>query len=704
MFKVLDMWTDEQLLGQGWTQEQINQWRMDQGIQVETVTSVGAATNTLPEIVESKPGSLNAGSATFLQNKTQLILVVCMLIVAPLSLYSSMFAEGPQGPAGQEGQQGENGTAGSSFHLVQSSFDLPVCDETLQNQIFFVANDSGFAVCQNGNYFDVDLTGPQGESGLNGTDGIDGVNGTDGSDGVNGTNGTNGQNGDDGTDGTNGIDGQDGSNGADGLDGLTSLIVSSIEPNGVNCPDGGTRIDTGIDDNEDGALGSGEIDDTVFVCNGTDGNDGSDGTNGSSTSTMMVATLTIAPSYLGCNGTGQLLQQGLDDGSGGGTPQNGILEAGEILTSSLICTTFSVSQVVDMNAGTGNSAPSNFVTVNSTMYFTASAGGSAELWSLDTNGTLTSVYSGTVLGLKAVGSHLMFLGSDTSAGLEPWIFNPSNTTAWRIADINPGTSDSFAGQFTLLGTTVYFSARDGAGVFDLWAYEQSNSTVWKVDDGSGPVEIVVVGSHVYYATSNELRMYNTTSSTSYDIDINPGPLASSPSSLVVMGTTIYMSANDGSVGKELQAYETTNNSTWTAADIRTGVAGSSPSYITVMGTRLYMQATSGSYFELWVYDTVNNSFWEVSNIQSTSGSNGPEDLTAYQYTIYFSANDGTTGEELWAHHAVNGTTWQVVDLDPSGGYVGEIYLHGGNIFFASQDGTTGIELWQLVFSRTVTFV
>ena len=695
------MWTDEQLLGQGWTQEQIHQWRIDQGIQIEAVTSVAAATNTLPEIVESKPGSLNAGAATFLQNKTQSILVVCMLIIAPLSLYSSIFAEGPQGPAGQEGQQGENGTAGSSFHLVQSSSDLPICDGSLQNQIFFIANESGFAVCQNGNYFNVDLTGPQGEAGLNGTDGNDGIDGTDGINGTNGLNGIDGQDGDDGTDGNNGFDGQDG---ADGSNGLTSLIVSTIESNGVNCPEGGTRIDTGIDDNSDGALGSGEIDDTVFICNGTDGNDGSDGTNGSSTSTMIVATLTIAPSYLGCNGTGQLLQQGLDDGSGGGIAQNGILESGEILTSSLICTTFSVSQVVDLNVGSGNSAPSNFVTVNSTMYFTATAGGSAELWSLDSNGTLISVYSGTALGVQAVGSHLMFLGSDASAGLEPWIFNPSNTTAWRIADINPGTSGSFAGQFTLLGTTVYFSARDGAGVFDLWAYEQSNSTVWKVDDGSGPLEIVVVGSHVYYATSNELRMYNTTSSSSYDIDINPGPLASSPSNLVVMGTTIYMSANDGSVGKELQAYETTNNSSWTAADIRTGNAASSPSYITIMGTRLYMQATSGSYFELWAYDTVNNSFWEISNIQSTSGSNGPQDLTAYQYTIYFSANDGTTGEELWAHHAVNGTTWQVVDLDPSGGYVGEIHLHGGNIYFASQNGTTGIELWRLIFSRTVTFV
>lgn len=692
------MWTDEQLLGQGWTQDQINQWRNEQGIQVEHVAAIATKMNALPEVVDSKSGSIDAVAATFLHNKTQFILVVCMLIVAPLSLYSSMFAEGPQGPAGQEGQQGENGTAGSSFHLVQSSSDLPVCDASIQNQIFFVANESSFAVCQNGTYLNVDLTGPQGESGLNGTDGIDGVDGTDG---ANGTDGQDGSDGSDGTDGANGTDGQDGS---DGSNGLTSLIVSSTEPNGVNCPEGGTRIDTGIDDNGDGALGSGEIDDTIFVCNGADGSDGVDGTNGSSTPTMMVATLTVAPSYLVCNGSGQLLQQGLDDGSGGGIAQNGILESGEILTSSLICTNFSISQVADMNVGSGNSAPSNFVTINSTMYFTASAGGSAELWSLDTNGTLTSVYSGTVLGLQDVGSHLMFLGSDTSAGLEPWMFNPSNTTAWRIADINPGTSGSFAGQFTLLGTTVYFSARDGAGVFDLWAYEQSNSSVWKVDDGSGPTEIVVVGSHLYYATSNELRMYNTTSGISYDIDINPGPLASSPSSLVVMGTTIYMSANDGTFGKELQAYETTNNSTWTAADIRTGVAASSPSYITIMGTRLYMHATSGSYFELWVYDTINNSVWEVSNIQSTSGSNGPEDLTPYQYTIYFSANDGSTGEELWAHNAINGTTWQVVDLDPSGGYVGEIHLHGGNIFFASQDGTTGIELWKLIFSRTVTFV
>jgi ELWxxDGT repeat protein len=91
-----------------------------------------------------------------------------------------------------------------------------------------------------------------------------------------------------------------------------------------------------------------------------------------------------------------------------------------------------------------------------------------------------------------------------------------------------------------------------------------------------------------------------------------------------MGTTIYMSANDGSgAGTELHAYEINNNSTWVAADIRPGVAASMPSDLVVLGTQVYMKASSGTYFELWVYDSQNNSFWEISNIQSTSGSGGP---------------------------------------------------------------------------------
>ena len=720
------MWTDEQLLEQGWNQDQIAQYRIEQEIQAtpKQLDAPETVVETQPivtnPVVESTPSTVDSvATSSLFQDKTQTILIVCMMIIAPLSLYG-VFTGGPEGPAGVTGEQGENGTAGSSFHLVQTSADLPTCDESVNNQIFFVADDYGFEVCQNQAWSIINLTGLQGESGL---DGSDGLNGTDGVNGTDGTNGINGQNGADGNDGANGQDGVNGSDGADGTNGLTSLIVSSVEPNGFNCPTGGTRIDTGIDDNGNSFLEGGEIDDTIFVCNGEDGNDGADGAdgaNGSSTTTMMVARLSVAPAYLGCNGTGQLLQQGLDDGSGNGIAQNGILESGEIITSSLICTTFSVDQVDDLFVGGNGSNPANFCTINSTLYFTAYNGTTNGIWSVDVNGNITSEYAGTAFSMRAIGNQLMFLGQDpVTFDVEPYVFEPSNQTAWRIADIFPGTQGSFAGGFTLIGTTVFFSARDsagstGIGLYDLWAYDTVNFSVWKVEADIQPTSLVAVNSDLYFSaqpqvgvTGIELWKHETATNTTFMVkDINPGVLSSSPSHLTVMGTTIYMSANAGTTyGTELYAYDTTNNSTWLAADISPGFAGSAPSELVILGTRVYLQATSGSHFEMWAYESSNNSFWEVTNIQSTSGTGGPNELTVRGNTVFFSADDGTTGEELWAHNSINETTWQVVDLNSgSGGNVYRIHVHEDNVYFSADDGVDGIELWRLIFSRQVTFV
>ena len=732
------MWTDEQLAQNGWTEEQIAQYRIEQEI------AESPKENQIPDqTTESQlpgPGNLDMPAAvsenkvletadfadskvistpSMLQDKTQTILIICMMIIAPLSV-AGIFIGGPEGPAGETGEQGVNGEAGSSFHLVQNSGDLPVCDESVNNQIFFVASDNGFEVCQNQTWSVINLTGLQGNPGMDGSDGAngtDGVNGTDGTNGTNGIDGQNGADGNDGADGQDGTDGVDGVDGSNGANGLTSLIVTSVEPNGANCPTGGTRIDTGIDDNGNSFLEIGEIDDTILVCNGEVGNDGA---NGSSTATMMVARLSIAPAYLGCNGTGQLLQQGLDDGSGGGIAQNGVLESGEIMTSSLICTIFAVEQVEDINPGTFGSNPANFCTLNSTMYFTASNGTTSGIWSMDVNGNISLEYSGTAFGMRTIGNQLMFLGQDPfTLDVEPYVFEPSNQTGWRIADIFPGGSGSFAGEFTLIGTTAFFAARDsagstGMGLYDLWAYDTVNFSVWKVKADIQPTSLVVVNSDLYFSaqpqigvTGIELWKHETATHTTFMVkDINPGALSSNPSHLTVMGTTIYMSANAGTTyGTELYAYDTTNNSTWLAADIRPGVAGSAPSELVILGTRVYFQAISGSSFEMWAYESSNNSFWEVTNIQSTSSSGGPNELTVRGNTVFFSADDGTTGEELWAHNTINETTWQVIDLNPgSGGNVYKIHVHEDNVYFSADDGVDGIELWKIIFSRQVTFV
>ena len=55
-------------------------------------------------------------------------------------------------------------------------------------------------------------------------------------------------------------------NGQSGSNGLNSLVAFSDEPAGSNCPYGGMRVDSGLDDNGNGTLDSGEIDQTGFVC------------------------------------------------------------------------------------------------------------------------------------------------------------------------------------------------------------------------------------------------------------------------------------------------------------------------------------------------------------------------------------------------------------------------------------------------------
>ena len=483
-------------------------------------------------------------------------------------------------------------------------------------------------------------------------------------------------------------------------------------------------METGVDDNGDNTLSLNEVDSFVVVCNGETGEDGADGADcadgadgadGSSTLTMMVARLSFAPAFLGCNGTGELLQQGMDNGAGNGIALNGALESGEVISSMLICTTFELALVEDINP-TGHSTPANFVTINSTMYFTANNGTASGIWSYE-NGSISLVYSGSVLSLRAIGPQLMFAGQDSNLNVKPYVFEPANGTAWQIGEIFPGGS-SYPGEFTIIDTTVFFSARDsagstGIGLFDLWAYETVNFSVWKVEADIQPSSLIAVNSDLYFSaqppigvTGIELWKHETsTNTTSMAKDINPGSLSSSPQHLVAMGTTIYMSANAGTThGTELYAYEITNNSVWLAADIRGGVATSSPSDLVVLGTQVYLQATSGNHFEMWVYESQNNSFWEVTDIQSTSQADGPSELTVHQYTVYFSANDGTTGEELWAHNSINGTTWQVFDLLPVGGFIGDIHVNEGHVYFAGEDILHGRELWRLIFSKDVSFV
>ncbi|MEC7261781.1 MAG: putative Ig domain-containing protein, partial [Candidatus Thermoplasmatota archaeon] len=329
--------------------------------------------------------------------------------------------------------------------------------------------------------------------------------------------------------------------------------------------------------------------------------------------------------------------------------------------------------------------------VGDTFYFDAySASTGLELWAHNlSNGTtwqvadISSAYSSSPGRSMAVlvGDTIYFGASDGIKGEELWAHNASNHSTWLVADIRSGFSSSYPNDALLVGDTIYFSANDGTTGEELWAHDTSNHSTWQVANiNTNPTAssqpglwlLMVIGDTLYFSaddgsTGHELWAHDTSNSTTWQVaDINSGSgdgLVSIESIGPLVGDTIYFSANDGSTGQELWAHNTTNATTWQVADVRSGSVGSNLQRGTLLGDTVYFSARDAIYGpQMWAHDTSNRSTWRVTAITG-NGSNVGAPLKVVGDTIFFRATDGSTGYEFWAHDTSNSTTWQVADVN-----------------------------------------
>jgi hypothetical protein len=181
-------------------------------------------------------------------------------------------ATGPQGPQGLQGIQGVAGVNGVNGTNGRSAYEIAVLNG-------FVGTETQWLLSL------VGATGPSGASGTAGPQGIQGPAGNDGATGSQGPIGLTGPQGPQGIQGPVGNDGATGSQGpigltgpqgiqgtagVNGINGLNALIKTTTESAGVNCTNGGTKIETGLDTNGNGILDTVEINaaQTKYVCNG----------------------------------------------------------------------------------------------------------------------------------------------------------------------------------------------------------------------------------------------------------------------------------------------------------------------------------------------------------------------------------------------------------------------------------------------------
>ena len=160
----------------------------------------------------------------------------------PFGLTGAQGATGPQGPIGATGPQGNPGTNGNT---ILNGMTAPLAATGVNGDYYINSvTHELFGPKTNGVWpAGISLVAPVGPSGASGPTGATGPAGLAGTNGTNGTNG------------------------------LNALVKTTVEPAGANCVAGGTKLETGLDANNNGVLDLAEINaaQTTYVCNGAGG-------------------------------------------------------------------------------------------------------------------------------------------------------------------------------------------------------------------------------------------------------------------------------------------------------------------------------------------------------------------------------------------------------------------------------------------------
>lgn len=326
---------------------------------------------------------------------------------------------GPQGIQGPQGIAGVNGTNGSNGLSAY--------------QIWLNAGNTGTEA-----QF---LTALRGATGAQGIQGIAGTNGTNGLDGKTVLNGTQSPTAGIGNNGdfyintttntlfgpkTSGAWGSGvalvGPQGAAGTNGKNTLVNTTTEAAGANCATGGTKIEVGIDTNNNGVLDSGEVNSslTKYVCNGVS----------SSSSNHGVWTWTNGNSFIVPAGISSLMIefQGVSGGHGANAYLiNGVYtytasagDGGGTLNTKLLLINLNPGDLLSINNSLPgiNSSSTSSCSVCGTgcnVICSGGDGGSGELTNLTLNGNIISSISGGTGG-EGGKVNLLYGGNGTHNG------------------------------------------------------------------------------------------------------------------------------------------------------------------------------------------------------------------------------------------------------------------------------------------------
>ena len=226
-------------------------------------------------------------------------------------------------------------------------------------------------------------------------------------------------------------------------------------------------------------------------------------------------------------------------------------------------------RVTDINSGSGDSFPSDFVAIGNTVYFIASREGSGNLlWKANASDgwyyTNACFDCTSVSALTAVGNTLYFQASDGTNGAELWKSDGTESGTMMVKDINSGSGSSSPTFFTAVGNTLFFSIGYGNNLGGLWKSDgTANGTTFVADFYDGywtgiPFDLLATGDTLYFQTRTSNQYYLWKHDPSVDVTVKLMTLdddtPSNSYEMTTIGNKLYFAAVHPTDGRELWMY------------------------------------------------------------------------------------------------------------------------------------------------------
>ncbi len=470
--------------------------------------------------------------------------------------------------------------------------------------------------------------------------------------------------------GNQGATGGSGIGGSDGISAIQPLVnTTQLPPGDTACPSGGSIVITGLDDDRSGALDEQEVMSRHTICNGINGTSGSDGTaglngldglNGTEGASALIERYD-APAYL-CD-HGFVLDFGIDNGQGLGTPFDGLLHDDEVKTSLKFC-------FVPMN-----SERITDIAEDSTDSFTATC---------EQGGFLSESH------------RLIFAATDGVNGCELYVSNGTADSSRLLVNINP-SGESKPGKeigFTVLENSdeevLIFDADDGTNGRQIWVTNGTEAGTFLLGESlmDGPVPwmggVVLrsVQQNLLWTNGTELiplthhPIWNSTTSTAITNSLS-GLSSLGSGMLHAKDGTLWFNAEDSNTDDE--AYSLNIQGVLTHWDLNPNSGTTFVDWVSSQND-LYVVANRGTVHQLARLGHNGSSQW-LTNLAPVSGDTHMADVLGLHLvntTLVYDARLSGSDSRLWATDISSSATVQLSNIiyAPGSSLGGVLSNHG----------------------------